>query len=129
MSENNKEIFKEVIPLSCEGNCSEKMEIRIYGENEIDVWISFSADTFYAGQSILGILRERFKLAWLAIRKGNYIHNEIVTNIKALSELNGKLSETLERLNPKTIESQPVKLPVRKATAREENARYRRTHS
>ena len=97
--ENNLRI---IIPLKCEGNCTEKMEIRtVDWGDELDIYISFSVDTFYAGQSIIGILKERIKLAWLAIRKGNYIHNEILTNTKAMSELNGKLSEMLDMLNSK----------------------------
>jgi hypothetical protein len=66
--------------------------------DDMDICISFSADTFYAGQSIVGILKERLKLAWLALRKGNYIHNEILTNTRAMSELNGKLSQMLRRI-------------------------------
>lgn len=98
-TENN---LKIVIQLKCEGNCTEKMEITTldWGD-ELDICISFSIDTFYAGQSVIGILKERIKLAWLAIRKGNYVHNEILTNIKAMSELNGKLSEMLDMINSK----------------------------
>lgn len=92
--------LKIIIPLACEGNCSEKMTIQTldWGDDNIDIYISFSIDSFYAGQSVIGILKERIKLAWLALRKGNYIHNEILTNTRAMSELNVKLSEMLERI-------------------------------
>ena len=91
--------LKITIPLTCEGNCSEKMVIRtVDWGDDIDIEIFFRADTFYAGQSIVRILKARLKLAWLALRKGNYIHNEILTNTKAMSELNGKLSEMLEQI-------------------------------
>jgi hypothetical protein len=90
------------IPLKCEGNCTEKMEIKsVDWGNETDFYVTFSIDTFYVGQSIFGVIKERIKLAWLAIRKGNYIHNEILTSAKALSELNGKLSEMLTFIDSK----------------------------
>jgi hypothetical protein len=88
---------KMSIIVQCEGNCSETMEFKIldWGD-DIDYCIEFRASTFYAGQSIVGIMRERIKFAWEAIRKGNYIHNEILTNKRSLELLRDKLTDILE---------------------------------
>ena len=84
--------------VECNACCPDTMEIvrADYGDGN-DYYIQFRIDSFYAGQSVTGIIKERLRLAWLAIRKGNYIHQEIITTKEALMELrNGLIEMNLE---------------------------------
>ena len=88
---------KEIkIIVGCEAACSETMEIvRQDWGDETDYFIQFRVDSFYAGQSLWLIFKERLRLAWLAVRKGNYIHQEILTNEKNLLRLRDELIQML----------------------------------
>ena len=89
---------KEIkIIVGCEAACSETMEIvRQDWSDEIGYFIRFRVDSFYAGQSLWGIFKERLRLAWLAVRKGNYIHQEILTNRENLLRLWDELTQMLD---------------------------------
>ena len=89
-------VSPQAIVIQCEGNCLETMEFKkIDWGDGIEYYIEFRTSTFYAGQSVIGIIKERLKFAWQAIRKGNYIHQEILTSTKALEMLRDKLTEML----------------------------------
>jgi len=88
------------IRIPCDANCDEEMEITKLTWKDInedpDYLISFRIDSFYAGQSILGIIKRRLQLAWLALRKGNYYHQEIIVTEKELKELRDNLNKILD---------------------------------
>lgn len=64
--------------------------------DETDYIINFYVSTFSAGQGIFNTLKCRLKMAWLALRKGSYIHEEIIANRKKLEELQVDLVELLK---------------------------------
>ena len=68
---------------------------------EIDKWdddflINFKVDSFSSGQSVLWIIKRRLQLAWLALRKGNYVHQEISLTRDKMVELRDNINEMLD---------------------------------
>ena len=83
------------IPCDCH---MEKMVIHKFDDDEDDwdyYYLSFWVDSFY-NQSILWWFWDRVKMAWEAIRKGNYIHQEITLNKKKIIELRDNLNEIIK---------------------------------
>ena len=92
--EQGERMNEKIITVQCEGNCSETMEIKkVNWGDEIDYYIEFRTSTFYCGQSAWGIIKERIQFAWLALTKGNYIHQEILTNKQSLEMLRDELTK------------------------------------
>lgn len=81
------------IPCDCG---TEVIEITKWDDEDDDYIINFMIDSFSAGQSIFYILKHRLQLAWLALRKGNYIHQEICLTKEKLTELRDNISEFLK---------------------------------
>lgn len=105
------------IIVECNACCPDTMEIvKVDYGDERDYYINFRIDSFYAGQSVIGIIKARLRLAWLAIRKGNYIHQEIITTREALMELrDGLIQMNLEiTQNKEKVEVRSFKEKVQK---------------
>jgi len=84
------------IRISCD--CGEiDMEIieATWNDNSKDYYIDFKISSFYSGQSVIGIIKERIKLAWLALRKGNYYFQSMEVKKDTLLELKNNLNELL----------------------------------
>ena len=96
MDTNNEEIRT----IRCECDCFTE-ELRITKDYEFDFsepiyYVDFRVDSFCVGQSIFWIMKQRLKLAWLAIRKGNYIHQDLVLKEKNIIEFRDRLSELID---------------------------------
>lgn len=84
------------VKCNCVGHC-QTIELKKYDYNngEVDYAIDFRVSIFSSG-NILSIIQRRLKLAWLAIRKGNYIHNDICIDRYGLYKLHKDLTEYLD---------------------------------
>jgi len=81
-----------IIPCHCR---TERIIISKFDDEWDTYYFSFYIDSFYAGQSIWHIFIERLKLAWLALRKGNYIHQEVILDLDSMLELKDGLGKLL----------------------------------
>jgi hypothetical protein len=87
-----------VCTIPCECGCVE-LEIKKHDWRDGDeplYMIEFKVSAFYAGQSLIHIIKQRLKFAWLALRKGNYYFQDIVANKELLAELRDNLTEFLD---------------------------------
>lgn len=82
-----------IIPCNCR---TERIVISKFDDDWDAYYFSFYIDSFYAGQSIWRIFIERLKLAWLALRKGNYIHQDLTLDLNLMLELKEDLEKLLE---------------------------------
>lgn len=90
---NQRDGIKTIsIPCDC---YTETIEIEKWDDNHDDYNISFKVDSFSSGQSVLWIINRRLQLAWLALRKGNYIHQEISLTRDKMIELRDNINEIL----------------------------------
>ena len=80
------------IPCDC---WTETVEINKWDDEHDDFLINFKVDSFSSRQSVLWIFKRRLQLAWLAIRKGNYIHQEISLTRDKMVELRDNINEML----------------------------------
>lgn len=80
------------IPCDC---YTETIEIDRRNSDPDDFYITFKIDSFCSGQSVLRIIKKRLKLAWLALRKGNYIHQDIILSKDKMVELRNNIIEIL----------------------------------
>jgi len=93
---NNEAKKKKVkVEIECDCGCQSIVVHELDWGGRKDFSICFYVCAFYSGQSVIRILKERIKMAWLALRKGNYVHNEIITNKEALTRLRDGLNEIL----------------------------------
>lgn len=92
------EVNCEAIELRCDCNTRHRLEIVKYDwdDGQTEYELGFVVSAYYCDQSLIGIIKTRLKFAWQALRKGNYLHNVIMTRKEALSEFNKKLTEMLE---------------------------------
>lgn len=84
------------IRISCD--CGEiDMEIikTTWQEDVVDYYLDFRISSFYSGQSVIGIIKQRIKLAWLALRKGNYYFQSMEVKEDTLKELRDNLNKLL----------------------------------
>jgi len=82
-----------LVPCDCH---TEKISISRF-EDDLDLYfISFYVDSFYACQSIRFVIKERIKMAWRALWKGNFIHQEVALNKQKIEELRDGLSEIVK---------------------------------
>lgn len=91
-----KKSFEIKIPCDCH---TEEIRIEQFDKCDDLYYMSFWACTFYSGQIGLGSIWARIKMAWLALRRGNYIHQEIVLTRGSLLELATKI---LHEVNPES---------------------------
>jgi hypothetical protein len=83
---------KSTIKTSCD--CGEiEMEVTKWKDDSDLYFLDFKISAFYSGQSIIGIIKERIKLAWLSLRKGNYYFQNMEMNKEALKELKDDLNK------------------------------------
>jgi len=90
---NQRDKIKTIsIPCDC---WTETIEIEKWDDEYDDFIISFKINSFSSGQSILWIIKQRIQFAWLALRKGNYIHQEISLTRDKMEEFRDNISEIL----------------------------------
>lgn len=90
---NQRDGIKTIsIPCDC---WTETIEIEKWDDEHDDFLICFKVRSFSSGQRVLWILKERMRLAWLALRKGNYIHQEISLTRDKMVELRDNINEIL----------------------------------
>jgi hypothetical protein len=80
------------IPCDC---WTETIEIEKWDDDHDDFFINFKVNSFSSGQSVRWIIKRRLQLAWLALRKGNYIHQEISLTRDKMIELRDNINEIL----------------------------------
>ena len=86
-------IFEIQIPCDCH---TEGIVIRKWDDMEDYYYLEFWAHTYYSGQGLWWTFKQRVKFAWQALRKGNYIHQEIILNRNKITELRDDLTKLLE---------------------------------
>jgi hypothetical protein len=79
------------IQIPCECN-TEKIVISKFDDLEDYYYLSFWVDSFYSGQCLYWIWKERIKMAWKALRKGNFIFQEMTLDLKKIIELRDDLN-------------------------------------
>jgi hypothetical protein len=83
-----------LIPCEC---WTESVEITRADWNDgTDYYIHFKVDCFAAGQGIFAVLKNRLKFAWQALRKGTYIHEEIIVTRQSLQEIQSGIDELIK---------------------------------
>ena len=86
-------IYEIQIPCDCH---VEIITIQKFDDEYDYYYMSFLASTFYNCQRIRNVIWERIKFAWLVLRKGNYIHQEITLNRSKIMELRDNLNTILD---------------------------------
>ena len=81
------------IPCDC---WNETIEIDNWDDEHDHFLINFRVSSFSSGQGVLWILKQRIRFAWLALRKGNYIHQEIALTRNKMEELRDNINEILQ---------------------------------
>jgi hypothetical protein len=79
------------IPCGCN---TEKIVINKFDDNYDEYWIGFYVDSFY-NQSLTHIFIDRLKMAWEALLKGNYIHQEMLLSGDKIKELRDNLNKVI----------------------------------
>jgi len=90
----NPPAFEITIPCDCG---TEKICINTYDDMEDYYCLSFYIDSFYACQSVWYVIKDRIKLAWKALRKGNFIFQEMILTSASIKELRDDLNTLLEK--------------------------------
>lgn len=87
------------IRVPCDAICTEEIDLtRTKWLDDVDYYyyMSFRTCTFYGAQSVIEIIKARIRFAWQAIRKGNYIHQEIILNKESLKDMRDMIDKMLE---------------------------------
>lgn len=87
-----KDLIKIKIPYSCGEIEWELMEMKFDHQEEPEYFFDFKISAFDAGQSIIGLIKERIKLAWLSLRKGNYYFQSMEIKKELLEQLRDDLN-------------------------------------
>ena len=95
--------FEIQIPCGCH---TEKIIIHKFDDLEDYYYLEFWVTSFYSTQSLWRVLKDRIKMAWRALLKGNYIHQEITLDEQKIIELRDNLTELLQKCEKEGVKGE-----------------------
>ena len=94
IKEGKDRLKTTAIEVACDCH-TEKLVISRF-DDELDLYfLSFYVDQFYSCQRVRTVIWDRIKMAWKALRKGNFIFHEMSFDKAKLIELRDNINEVI----------------------------------